>query len=58
MMCEFMQHNVAQEIMRICTVFSDSELTRAKNVLRTNLLRQTGKTLFFNGFFPCVNLCG
>lgn len=47
MMCEFMQHNVAQEWMRICTVFSDTELVRAKNIFKSNILRQIESESFF-----------
>lgn len=43
-----MQRNVSNEWMRICNIFSDTELVRAKNTLKANWLRRTESEYFFN----------
>lgn len=38
--CEDMLFNVQSEWMRLCTIVTDSEVDRAKNLLKTNMLLQ------------------
>ncbi|XP_055380984.1 mitochondrial-processing peptidase subunit beta [Condylostylus longicornis] len=42
--CEDMLYNVQSEWMRLCTMVTDSEVERAKNLLKTNMLLQLDGT--------------
>ncbi|XP_055699466.1 mitochondrial-processing peptidase subunit beta [Phlebotomus papatasi] len=42
--CEDMLFNVQSEWMRLCTIVTDSEVDRAKNLLKTNMLLQLDGT--------------
>uniref|UniRef100_A0A6B2EAM2 Mitochondrial-processing peptidase subunit beta n=1 Tax=Phlebotomus kandelakii TaxID=1109342 RepID=A0A6B2EAM2_9DIPT len=44
MKCEDMLFNVQSEWMRLCTIVTDSEVDRAKNLLKTNMLLQLDGT--------------
>lgn len=44
MKCNQMMYNVQNEWMRLCTIMPDSEIERAKNLLKTNLLLQLDGT--------------
>ncbi|XP_044742979.1 mitochondrial-processing peptidase subunit beta [Chrysoperla carnea] len=44
MKCEDMLYNIQSEWMRLCTSVTESEVTRAKNLLKTNLLLQLDGT--------------
>lgn len=41
---EFMVWNIQREWIRICTALTESEVTRAKNILKTNMLLQLDGT--------------
>lgn len=40
MKCDQMLYNVQSEWMRLCTMATEAEIERAKNLLKTNLLLQ------------------
>lgn len=44
MKCEEMLFNIQSEWMRLCTMVTDSEVNRAKNLLKTNMLLQLDGT--------------
>ncbi|KFB40497.1 AGAP000935-PA-like protein [Anopheles sinensis] len=44
LMCEDMLFNVQQEWMRLCTMVTEGEVERAKNLLKTNMLLQLDGT--------------
>jgi len=44
MQCEDMLFNVQSEWMRLCTMVTDGEVERAKNLLKTNMLLQLDGT--------------
>lgn len=44
MQCEDMLFNVQNEWMRLCTMVTDGEVERAKNLLKTNMLLQLDGT--------------
>uniref|UniRef100_U5ETG1 Mitochondrial-processing peptidase subunit beta n=1 Tax=Corethrella appendiculata TaxID=1370023 RepID=U5ETG1_9DIPT len=44
MKCEDMLFNIQSEWMRLCTIVTDSEVDRAKNLLKTNMLLQLDGT--------------
>lgn len=50
--CDQMLYNVQSEWMRLCTMVTDAEIERAKNLLKTNMLLQLdGKLQIFNAIF-------
>lgn len=55
--CDQMLYNVQSEWMRLCTIVTDSEIERAKNLLKTNMLLQLdGNMLHAIYLFPLNNV--